>query len=181
MQMVQIICKYLYYMCRHTHTHANTSHVSEVSQGLLGEYVLSSALSRHNKNLKRWTSSQMDRCYSSVLQLSFIQKIKENTSLRREGMPTQKTQREEGRCLCPLAPLFMWIFSLPSGLALCILGQPGVLFVLPEVLTVVLRTSFVLFSQTFPFLGFQPLPFWTPFSILTSHNYGQGYRIGMNY
>ena len=37
----------------------------------------------------------------------------------------------------PLAPLFM-VFP-PPGPALCKLGQPGVLFVLPEVFTLVLR------------------------------------------
>ena len=45
-----------------------------------------------------------------------------------------------------LAPLFI-CFPLP-GPVLCKLGQPGVLFVLPEVL----GPSFVLFSQAFPFL-----------------------------
>ena len=48
-----------------------------------------------------------------------------------------------------LAPLFI-CFSLP-GPVLCKLGQPGVLFVLPEVLTPVLGPSFVSFSWAFPF------------------------------
>ena len=48
---------------------------------LSGECVISSVLSRHNKNLKQRTlkrsdrpcdSSQTDQCYSSMLQLSFI-------------------------------------------------------------------------------------------------------------
>ena len=56
--------------------------------------------------------------------------------------------------------------SLP-GPVLCKLGQPGVLFVLPEVFTPVLGPSFVLFSRAFPFLVFQPLPFWTPFPYST--------------
>ena len=51
-----------------------------------------------------------------------------------------------------LALLFI-CFSLP-GPVLCKLGQPGVLFVLPEVLTPVLGPSFALFSQAFPFLVF---------------------------
>ena len=38
----------------------------------------------------------------------------------------------------------------PPGPALCKLGLPGGLFVLPEVLTLVLRPSFVLFSWAFP-------------------------------
>ena len=40
-------------------------------------------------------SSRTDQCYNSMLQLSFIWKTKENTSSRPEGMPTQKTRREE--------------------------------------------------------------------------------------
>ena len=51
-----------------------------------------------------------------------------------------------------LALLFICL-SLP-GPVLCKLGQPGVLFVLPEVLTPVLGLSFVLFSRAFPFLVF---------------------------
>ena len=50
-----------------------------------------------------------------------------------------------------LAPLFRG-FPLP-GPVLCTLGQPGVLFVFPEVLTPVLG-PFVLFSRAFPFLVF---------------------------
>ena len=53
----------------------------------------------------------------------------------------------------PLAPLF-YVFSPPLGPALCKSGQPGVLFVLPEVLTSVLRPSFVQFFQAFPFIVF---------------------------
>ena len=44
-------------------------------------------------------------------------------------------------------------FSLP-GPVLCKLGQPGVLFVLPEVLTPVLGPFFVLFLRAFLFLIF---------------------------
>ena len=84
-------------------------------------------------------------------------------------MPTQKSQREERdrentstgphggererETPGPLAPLFVCFFPAP-GPALCKLGSPGVLFVLPEVLTPVLRPSFVLFSRGFPFLVF---------------------------
>ena len=71
-------------------------------------------------------------------------------------------ERESERAL---APLFI-CFSL-LGPVLCKLGQPGVLFVLPEVLTPVLRPSFVLFSRAFPFKVFQPPPFWTPFPYST--------------
>ena len=54
-----------------------------------------------------------------------------------------------------------YMFFPPPRPALCKVGQPGV-FVLPEVLTPVLRSSFVLFCQAFPFLVFQPPPFWIP-------------------
>ena len=57
--------------------------------------------------------------------------------------------RERQRELA-LAPLFICL-SLP-GPVLCKLGQPGVLFVLPEVLTPVLGPSFVSFLRAFPFL-----------------------------
>ena len=42
----------------------------------------------------------------------------------------------------------------PAGSALWVLGHPGVLLVLPEVLTPVLGPSFVLLSQAFIFLVF---------------------------
>ena len=45
-------------------------------------------------------------------------------------------------------------YMSPTPPALCKLGWLGVLFVLPEVLTQVLRPSFVLFSRAFPFLVF---------------------------
>ena len=69
-------------------------------------------------------------------------------------MPTHKMGREERETETPaLWPLFSCVFS-PPGPALCKLGSPGVLFVLPEVLTLVLRPSFVLFLWAFPFLVF---------------------------
>ena len=64
-------------------------------------------------------------------------------------MPQCAGERERERELA-LAPLFICL-SL-SRPVLCKLGQPGVLFVLPEVLTLVLGPSFVSFSQAFPFL-----------------------------
>ena len=56
----------------------------------------------------------------SVLQLSFIWQVNENTSLRHEGEPTQKTQREEKPAQFWL--LFLYVFSPPPELALCKLG-----------------------------------------------------------
>ena len=60
--------------------------------------------------------------------------------------------REREREREPLAPLFICL-SLP-GPVLCKLGQPGVLFILPQVLTPILGSSFVLFLRAFPFLVF---------------------------
>ena len=56
-------------------------------------------------------------------------------------MLTQRHEEERERELA-LAPLFI-CFSLP-GPVLCKLGQAGVLFVLPEVLTLVLGVFFML-------------------------------------
>ena len=80
------------------------------------------------------------------------------TQRREEKRDRRSTHvRSVGRCVeetpHPLAPLFICFF-LPPRPALCKLGRPGVLFVLPEVLTLVLGPSFVLFSQGFPFLVF---------------------------
>ena len=102
-----------------------------------------------------------------VLQLSFIQKIKENKCLRQEGMLTQKTKRE-ARPPTQLWLLFLYVFSPLPGPALCKLGQPGVLFVLPEVLTPLLGPSFVLFSWAYPFLSFSHHHSELPFPILTT-------------
>ena len=65
----------------------------------------------------------------------------------RRRAPQCRGERESDLAL---APLFI-CFSLP-GPVLCKLGQPGVLLVLPEVLTLVLGPSSVSFSQAFPFL-----------------------------
>ena len=72
-------------------------------------------------------------------------------------MPTQKMRREE-RDPLPFGSSF-YVFPPPPETALCKLGQPGGLFVLPEVLTPVLRPCFVLFLLAFPFFVFEPLPF----------------------
>ena len=82
---------------------------------------------------------------------------------RRAPQRTEERERERERELA-LAPLFICL-SLP-GPVLCKLGQPGVLFVLPEVLTLVLGPFFVLFLQAFPSLSVPP-PFWTPFPYST--------------
>ena len=82
-------------------------------------------------------------------------------------MPTQRREekrdrrsthvRSVGRCVKetphPLAPLFICFF-LPPRPALCKLGRPGVLFVLPEVLTLVLGPSLFSFRGLYPSLSF---------------------------
>ena len=125
------------------------------------------------KALWSWTdcvySSQTNQCYSSIL----FRKQQENTSLKREGMLTQR--REEKRVgesssarererQSTLWLLFLYVFFLPLGLPY--VNWTGV-FVLLEVLTLVLGPSFVLFLWAFPFLVFQPPPFWTPFPYST--------------
>ena len=67
-------------------------------------------------------------------------------------MSKRRAPQRAGESELALAPLFI-CFSLP-GPVLCKLGEPGVLFVLPEVLTPILGPSFVLFSQAFPFQVF---------------------------
>ena len=65
-----------------------------------------------------------------------------------------------------------YMFSPPPGPALCKLGWPGALFVLPEVLIPVLRPSFDLplfyFCGLFPSLTFSHHRFGLLFPILTT-------------
>ena len=76
-----------------------------------------------------------------------------------ERMLTQKTRREERPW--PNSGCSFDMFFLPCpGPALCKWGQPGVLFVLPEALNLVLGPPFVLSSWDFSLL----CPFWTPSS-----------------
>ena len=118
-----------------------------------------------NKNLKQWTlkpldklchSCRTDQCYSSELQFSFIQKIKQNTSSRHDDMPTQKMRREERERERTLALwlLFLYVFPPPLGL-------PYVNWASPECYLFYLRSS--LWSLKLPLfycLGLFPsLPF----------------------
>lgn len=130
-----------------------------------GDYI-SSLLSHDNKNLKRWTikpsacHSSRTACVTVLGQITFYLENKRKIYLsRREGMPTQKTQREEreSECVCtrerrnPVLALWRLFicFFLPLELSCVKLGQPGVLLVLSEVLTPV-GPSFAPFLQTFP-------------------------------
>ena len=78
----------------------------------------------------------------------------------RRRAPQRAGERERELAL---APLFICL-SLP-GPVLCKLGQPGVLFVLPEVLTPVLRSSFP-FRGLFPSLSCSHRRFGLLFPVL---------------
>ena len=122
----------------------------------MGEFVISSVLSCCNENSKRWTdqcySPRMDQCYSSMFQLSLFRKQrKTHPGGVRVGWP--KRYEEKGNPWPNFGSSFYVSFS-PPGPALCKLGQSEMLFVLPEVLTLVLRPSFVLFWRAFPFFVF---------------------------
>ena len=112
----------------------------------------------------------MDQCYSSRLQLSFIWIIKENTSLRCEGMLTQKPRKEEQgwgggeRDPQPFDSSCYMIFLLPLSL-------PYVNWANKEDCLFHLRFSLqsselplLYFLRAFSCFVFWPLPFWTPFS-----------------
>ena len=61
--------------------------------------------------------------------------------------------------------LFLHVFSPPPEAAVCKLGQPGGLFVLPEVLTLV---PLFYFHRLFPSLSFSPRHSGLLFPILTT-------------
>ena len=154
------------------------------------ECMLLGSLSCHNKDLEWWTlkppwhvtalGSWIDRVIAlrsrkdhvialrqiSVTALFYLE---DSRKIHLWGMRARRSKDErrapqrKGERASELALALLFIcLSLP-GPVLCKLGQPGVLFVLPEVLTPVLRPSFVLFSWGFPFLFFSPPPLWTPF------------------
>ena len=103
-----------------------------------GEYVISSVLSC-NKNLKHRTSV---KAYSSAL----FGKQRQPRGMRM-GLP------KRGMWLNFGSSFYMFVFFFPPlEPALCKLDQPGRLFVSPEILTLVLAPSFILFSWAFSFL-----------------------------
>lgn len=146
---------------------------------LSGECVISSVLSHHNKNLKRWTlKPSAHHSSQTVLQLhvtaQFYLENKGKYILEAWGhadpKDTKRGERENKRACgreretpSPLAPLFAWFF-LPLGL-------PHVNWASQECCLFYLRSSLrfldlplFYFRGLSPFLGFWPLPFWTPFS-----------------
>ena len=110
----------------------------------------------------------------SVLQLSVIALFyfKNSRKIHLRGVRARRSKdvkrrapQRTGERELALAPLFICL-SLP-GPVLRKLGQAGVLFILPEVLTPVLGPSFVLFLQAFfPSLSFSHRHFGLLFSIL---------------
>ena len=147
---------------------------------------------RHSSRVldKPCYSSQANQCYSSVL----FRRQQENPSWKREGMPTQRleekrveecavegesergrererahTRGRERERESALAPPFICFF-LHLGLPYANWAYSGVLFVLPEVFTLVLRPSFDLslfyFRGLFPSLSFSHRHFGLLFPIL---------------
>ena len=93
------------------------------------------------------------RQISAKLTVTALFYLEDSRKIHLQGMRTRRDrkrrapQRARGREReLALAPL--------PGPVLCKLGQPGLLFVLPEVLTPVLRPSFALFSRALPFSVF---------------------------
>ena len=127
-------------------------------------------LSRHNKGLEwrtlkpPWRVTALGSWTDRVIALRQISAtalfyLDNSRKLHLQGLRAcrpkdtkrRAPQRPEER-ESPLVPLFM-CFSLP-GPVLCKLGQPGVMFVLPEVLTLVLRPSLFYFCRLFPSRSF---------------------------
>ena len=80
-------------------------------------------------------------------------------------MVVAKRQRREK------LPARFWLLFLcfsPPRASLCKMGQAGVLFVSPEVLTLVLRPSFVLFLGLSPSFSFSHNPFELLFPLLAT-------------
>ena len=114
---------------------------------MLGVCVISLVLA----TAKMWSDGQASvtaLCYSLVL---FRKQRKTHPGGVRVGWP--KRCEEKGNPWPNFGSSFYVSFP-PPGPALCKLGQSEMLFVLPEVLTLVLRPSFVLFWRAFPFFVF---------------------------
>ena len=82
---------------------------------------------------------------------------------KRDGVCARVGERDPR----PFGSSFLSVFP-PPGPALCKLGYPGVLFILPEVLTLVLGPSFVVFPWLFPSLSFSHRRSGLLFPILTT-------------
>ena len=142
------------------------------------ECMFLDSLSRHNKDLEWWTlkaprrvtalrswidrvialRSQMDHVTAlTQISVTALFYLEDSRKIHLWGMRAhgskdtrRRAPQRAGERELALAPLFICL-SLP-GPVLCKLGQPGVLCLLPEVLTPVLGPSFLSFSRAFPFL-----------------------------
>ena len=165
------------YKCVHTHTPKMECYAAKKKKKLSSECMLLGSLSRHSKDLE-WRTlkppqhvtalrSLMDRVIalrqisvtalfyledSRKIHLQSVRARRTKDVKRRAPQRAGERERERERELA-LAPFFICFFFFP-GPVLCKLGQPGVLFVLPEVLTPVLGPSFVLISRAFLLLIF---------------------------
>ena len=142
---------------------------------LSGECVISSVLSHHNKHVKQWTLKPSERhSFRTVLQLhvtaQFYFENKGKYILKAWGHADPKDTMRERVCaqerppaLWPLGPSFCLFFPPP--------GLPCVNWASQECSLFYFRSSLpssdlplFYFHGLFPFLGFWPLPLWTPFS-----------------
>ena len=85
---------------------------------------------------------------------------------RRSASQRAGRSESESESESELALALLFICSSPPGPVLHELGQPGVLFVLPEVLTPALRTSLFCFHGLFPSLPFSHCHFGLLFPVL---------------
>ena len=128
-------------------------------------------LSHCNKKLKQW----MDQCYSLVLQLGYSSVpgyssvlFGKQRKIYPQGVWGSQPKRNKEKRGPQFCLLFLCFFSPPLETALCKLFQPGGLFFSPEVLTLVLGPSSVLFLQAFPSLSFSHCHSGLLFPILTT-------------
>ena len=128
---------------------------------LLGEFVISSVLSCHSKNLKR----QTNQCYSSVL----LGKTKDSIPLRSEGGPTQKNEekRREASILLGFLLLYFCLLPTPTTLYVNWAIQEGCLFYLRSSLQS-LDLPLFYFHRLFLSLSFSHRHFELLFSVLTT-------------
>ena len=123
-----------------------------------GEYVISSVLSHHNKNLKLWTSVTAFRGTSvtalgqTSVTAQFYLESKGKYFLEAWGHTNPKDAKRREAPSAILARLFIWFFSSPWACPMSIwLTRSAVGFT--EVLILVVGLSFVLFLL-FPSLSF---------------------------
>ena len=121
-----------------------------------------------NPSLPHWQANSLPLSHQGSTH-TYISSVRFSRSVMSDSLWPHEPQHDRPPCPSPTLGIYPthvhWVGeaiqpshpllspSLP-GPVLCKLGQPGVLFVLPEVLTPVLRPSFVLFLRAFPSLSF---------------------------